>query len=412
MQDLRRSNVPPLDHTCFALPEKSVHQVARFVSRQGTVVWCETGSEARKVTREAVQEFFTSGALPEREPDVQALALFLLTNKLFGALAWLVVRSGASGLELADCELGNEGVEKVVEWAKVMPCKVTLDLSNNGIDAAGAALLAEALEADAITHLRLDGNPLGGEGVQFVCAALRRNASLQSLSLAAVNAGSLGMQAIADVLGCHPSLSVLNLNVNAFDDDSAARFAAAIGHNRILTDLFMSHVDASDAGLSIVAGALKTNTALERISLSIKTRDGLPAAVAETLCQALIVNRTLTCLHLPERGVTAAAANRLAAGIAQNTTLRFFLSSFAYSPEARAALRQIEDKLRANKLIEAAGDALSDLSQLPESTVPVPSEVGRSIAAFVSQVAADEGRRVAVRSIVEAGPFGLQIPFA
>lgn len=412
MQDLQNSNVPPLDHTSFALPEKSVHQVKSFVSPSGSIIRCETDADARKVSRETVQDYFLSGILPEEPLEVQALSIFLLTNKLYGALAWLLVRTDTRELGLADCELGNEVAGKVAEWVKVIPFKVRLDLADNGIDAAGAALLAEAIEADTVTHLDLGGNPLGAKGVELVCAALLRNAGMQSLSLAGVNAGSLGIQAIAKVLDSHPSLCVLNLNGNAFDDEAAARFAAAVGRNTILTDLFTDYVEATDSALCSIAGALMTNTKLDRISLSRTKPDDLPVRVAESLCQALIVNQTLTCLQLQAASVTDDAANRLANGIAQNSTLRFFFSRFNYIPGAVAAQRRIDDKLRANALMEAAGNALSDLSQRPEWAMPIPPELGRSIAAFVGQVARDESRHEAVRSIVEAGPLGLQIPFA
>ena len=153
------------------------------------------------------------GRWSKRESDVRALAIFLLTNKLFGALAWLVVRTDAKVLELDDCELGNEGAAKVAEWAKTIPFKVNISLSNSGIDAKGSAQLADALEADSIVHLDLSQNQFGHEGVELICAALKRNASLRSLGLAAVNAGSLGIQAIASVLDCHPSLSDLNRSI-------------------------------------------------------------------------------------------------------------------------------------------------------------------------------------------------------
>lgn len=76
------------------------------------------------------------------------------------------------------------------------------------------------------------------------------------------------------------------------------------------------------------------------------------------------------------------------------------------SSETAAVNRRIQDKVKANALIEAAGNALSDMSRRPEWTVPVPDEVGQSIAAFVAQVAADHGRKSAMKSIVEAGPLG------
>lgn len=407
---LLQANRPPFDHACYELPEKSILQQIQFVTESGTTIRLETASEARMVTREAVQDFLNDGRWSKRQSDVQALALFLLANKLFGALAWLVVQTDANVLKLDGCELGNEGAANLGEWAKTIPFKVNINLSDNGIDAKGAAQLADALEANSIVHLDLSQNQLGDEGVELICMGLKQNASLRSLNLAAVDTGNLGIQAIASVLDCHPSLTELNLNVNAFDDEAAAIFSAALGRNKILTNLFMSYVEASDAGLCIVAGALKINTALDRITLSKKTPNDLPDALAEILAQALIVNHTLTTLHLDAASVTAAAANRLAAGIAQNTTLRCFSSQFKYIFEAAAALRQIEDKLKANAAIETAGNALSDLSQRPEWTVPIPPEVGQSIAAFVAQVGADGERRAAMLTIMEAGPLGLTNP--
>jgi hypothetical protein len=324
------------------------------------------------------------------------------------------VQSNTSGLELANCELGNVGAGNLLEWVKAIPFKVKLDLSDNGIDSEGAALLAEALEANTIMNLDLSGNPLGAKGVALVCAALERDSSLQSFSIAGVDASSLGIQAIARVLDSHPSLSVLNLSVNAFDDDAAASFAAALGRNTILTDLFMSYIEASDAGLSILAGALKTKTALDRFSISGRSSAGssvLPVALVEALGQALVVNKTLTCFHSSAEQVTAAIANKLATAIAQNTTLRSFSTHLMNTPETSAARRQIEDKLRANLLIKAAGNALADLSRRPEWPVAFPDEVGQSIAGFVAQVAVDENRKAAMKYVIQAGPLGLCIPF-
>ena len=89
-----------------------------------------------------------------------------------------------------------------------------------------------------------------------------------------------------------------------------------------------------------------------------------------------------------------------------------FSGRFNPVSESAGVQRQIDDTLEAHGLIEAAGNALSDLSQRPEWAVPIPPEVGQSIAAFVAQVATGEGRLTAMRSIVQAGPLGLQIPFA
>ena len=421
---LRNSNRPPFDHADYTLPLKSAMDNGRLAEIDAYIKFIRTSDlyemapdvtpmiheqhrQSLMVTRESVLAFMHDGLFPQEHFEFQALALFLLTNKLFDALAWLVIHSSTDTLGLDRCNLGNEGVKRVAEWARTISFKVSLDLSNNEIDAVGAGLLAEALEADTIVELNLGLNPLGDEGVQLVCTGLSRNSSMQSLLLCGVGAVGAAIQAIAGVLDTHPSLSRLNLGSNAFDDAAAAVLAAALGRNKLLKSLSMRNSVASDAGLSQLVGALKTNTALKsmRVSLSESRHRHLPVAVAE----ALAINQTLTSLEVFFGVITDEAAKGLVAAVAKNTALRTFkcrLAPYGQTKKNAAAVKQIKDKVRANALIEAAGNALADLSQQPEWTVPVPSEVGQSIAAFVAQVAADERRLEAMRSIGQAGPLG------
>jgi hypothetical protein len=209
------------------------------------------------------------------------------------------------------------------------------------------------------------------------------------------------------VLDSHPGLGRVNLDSNAFDDAAAAALAAALAHNRTLASLSINHADASDAGLSLIVGALKTNTALEslRISLGAPEHGRLPVALAE----ALTVNRTLGALHVFLGLITNEAARGLVAAVARNTALRTFkcrLGAYGHTEENAAAVKQIRDKVRANASIEDAGNALADLSQRPEWTVPIPPEVGQSIAALVAQVGADRRRQQMMLAIVEAGTLG------
>lgn len=406
LQDLQNTPLPPLDHAFYELPSKSIQERRQSVAGQGRIVWPEHEADVRMVGG-----FLFDGVLTSRPMDLDTLAIFLLTNKLFNALAWLVVQSRSYELNLKGCELGSGRAGMVAEWAQDLSFEVRINLAKTGIDAQGAVLLAEALESNTISHLDLDGNPLGGDGVQALCEGLLRNSSLRSLSLAGVKAGNLGLQAIAGVLDTHPSLSSLNLDGNSFDDQAAARFAATLGHNKRLTSLFMEYIQASDASLCIVAGALGTNTKLERFSFSTKDADELSVALADAVAGALVVNRTLTCLSMITANISTAAGNRLLAAIEINTTLRCFSGRFNPFTESVGVRRQIEGTLEAHKLIEAAGNALSDLSQRPEWAVPIPPEVGQSIAALVAQVATEQGKLTAMRSIVQAGPLGLQIPF-
>lgn len=431
VQQLQYVSRPPIDHAHYALPVKSVADIGRFAELDARIEFLrmsdspgpgenivsmvrEQHCRSLMVTREVVQDFLTDGLCPLEQSESKALALFLLTNKLFSALAWLVVRSNTATLDLQRCNLGNEGVRQVGEWASTVPFKVALDLSNNGIDAGGALLLAEALEANTIAHLDLGLNPLGDEGVQLLCVGLSRNSSVESLLLYHVGAAGPGMKAIAGVLDTHPSLSSLNLNSNAFDDAAAAIFAAALGHNKRLTSLSVRHAVASDAGLSMLVGALKTNTALKAMRVCLDESELLQLQLPVALAEALTVNQTLTVLEVFFGVIANEAAQGLVDAVARNTTLRTFdchLAAYGLTKENAAALKQMKEKVEANSLIEAAGNALSDLSRRPEWTVQVPDEVGQCIAAFVAQVGGDQNRKETMGAIIEAGPLGLPNPY-
>ena len=421
LEQLRNASRPPIDHVPYTLPLKSAADEGRFVELDARIDFLrnhgtygpgedivlmvrEQHRRSLMVTREVVQDFLNDGTCPLDRSVLKALALFLLTNRLFGALTWLVAQSGNDTLDLHRCNLGNDGAHTIAEWARSLPFEVRLVLSHNGLDAAGARPLAEALAADTIVALDLGLNPLGDEGVKLLCTGLARNSSVRSLCLSHVGAAGAAMEEIAGILGTHQSLALLNLDGISYDDAAAAVFATALAWNRTLRSLSIHHAEASDAGIATLVGALRTNTALRvmRVSLCEPEHVLLPVALAEVLA----VNQTLSYLEVFFGTITNAAAEGLNAAVARNTALRTFkcrLSLYGLTKENAAAVKRIKDKVKANALIEAAGNAVTVLSQRPEFTVPVPSEVGRIIAAFAAQVAEDERRSVAMQAIGEAG---------
>ena len=363
--------------------------------------------ESLKLTREALLAFMNDGVCPQEQREFQALAIFLVKNKLPDALSWLIVQTGAKTLDLDHCDLGNEEIGMIADWAKAIPFQIRLDLVLNRIDGAGAALLADALPADTITHIDLGNNALQDHGVAALCAGLGRNTSLRSLSLYYTGITNPGIEALSGVLDAHPALANLVVDGNGFDDQGAASLATALGSNKTLSRLSVRFSKLSDTGLAYVAGALTSNTSMKTLQLSGKDERcvHLPHALAE----ALAANRTLTHLFVFASSMPDGALHRLAAAVAVNTTLREFelaIIPHNLSAENAAVVSQISEKVQANALIADAGQALSDLSQLPEWGVPVPPEVGHQIAAYAAQVAEDERRSAALNSMVGAGPLG------
>lgn len=425
LQQLRNLRTPPTDHPDFAFPTLcAADKNARTAALDSRIEFLRTSwgpgadddgmaahhehhVESLKVTREAVLAFMNDGICPQERREFQALAIFLVKNKLPDALSWLIVQTGAETLDLDHCDLGNEEVGMIADWAKAIPFQIRLDLASNRIDGAGAALLADAFPANTITHINLGNNALQDHGVQALCAGLGRNTSLQSLVLYHAVMENPGIEALAGVLDTHPALAILVVDGNLFDDRGAATLATALCRNKTLSRLSVRFSQLSDTGLAYLAGALTTNTSLQSLKLSGKDEGcvHLPYALAD----ALAANQTLTSLLVFAGSMPGAAINRLAAAVAINTTLRDFdlaLASYNLSQENAAVASQISEKVRANALIANAGLALSELSQLPEWGVPIPPEVGHQIAAYAAQVAEGERRSAAMNAMAGAGPLG------
>ena len=430
LQQLRSLRIPPSNHPDFEIPSLCATDKNARLAELDTLLdflWTYRGQgadddEAKaghehtvlslKVTREAVLAFMNDGLCPHEPKEFQALALFLVKNKLPDALSWLVVQAGAGMLDLQNCDLDVQEMGMLADWARNIPFQIGLDLSGNHIDSDGAALLADALPANTITYLELGDNPLTDKGVQALGMALRGNTSLQSLVLNHTGLQNPGIEVLASVLDTHPALAVLVLDGNPFDDQGAASLASSLGNNKTLSELTIRFSQLSDIGLTYLADALTINAGLKSLKLSGKFGEEyvhLPRALAG----ALLVNQTLTHLLVFADSMPEAATRRLAAAVAVNTTLRDFelaLGAHGLSEANAAMASQISEKVRANALFQKAGLALSELSQLPEWSVPIPVEIGHQIAAFAAQVAVDDRRRETLQAMTEAGPLGAARP--
>ena len=105
-------------------------------------------------------------------------------------------------------------------------------LYNTGVDAAGAALLANALLINStLQELRIDSNPLIGDaGAAALASMLRANATLRLLDLDECNVTVAGGEQLADALACNTSLTTLRLSgdpVNGLPPFCAIRSALA-----------------------------------------------------------------------------------------------------------------------------------------------------------------------------------------
>jgi len=116
--------------------------------------------------------------------------------------------------------LGDEGAAALADGLRWNGCLDVLSLTYCGIGCYGAGALAQDVVANeycTLTELNLKGNELGPEGVAAIADSLKVNTSLQTLNLAdcGMSNSAISRDAMREALWGHPTLTALDLNLNA-----------------------------------------------------------------------------------------------------------------------------------------------------------------------------------------------------
>ncbi|MEU0443277.1 ribonuclease inhibitor [Streptomyces sp. NPDC006186] len=138
-----------------------------------------------------------------------------------------------TGVWLKRNPLGSAGGRAAAELIESARTLRTLDLVQTGLDAAGAAVLADALLAAAdngrrVARLFVGGNPLGGPGAHALGAVIAAGA-LDELYVSAASLGDAGALRLAEALERAPygRLSRLSAASNGIGPAAAARLVTA-----------------------------------------------------------------------------------------------------------------------------------------------------------------------------------------
>ncbi|KAJ1637484.1 hypothetical protein T492DRAFT_859893 [Pavlovales sp. CCMP2436] len=133
---------------------------------------------------------------------------------------------------LSNCWLTERGARALVAVAESKPNQIRslcgiaadatyADLSDRGLDAADAVLLAFELRVNAtLTKLDLGCNKIGDVGAQHIAEALKVNATLTNLDLLYNGIGVVGMQHIAAAIKVNSTVTQLDIRNNDLADSS------------------------------------------------------------------------------------------------------------------------------------------------------------------------------------------------
>ncbi|GET90578.1 ribonuclease inhibitor-like protein [Leishmania tarentolae] len=231
-----------------------------------------------------------------------------------------------------------------------------LDLSGNRLRDEGARFIAQLIKRNrTLVHIDVASNDIGHVGGVVIARALLENNTVVSLDIGAragVNGnhiGTLGAEAIGEVLRCNEVLSRLNVSSNGLGAAGVAFIASALEHNCALTRLNLSSNNLDLEGARVLASALEgsrvTHWELQRNHLDDKggacflnaleaaIRDGhdvveyldldenaLGARSAESVGRVLSVSAALTTFRLCGNPL-GAGMKGISAGLNENHSL-------------------------------------------------------------------------------------------
>ena len=221
-------------------------------------------------------------------------------------------------LRLRECKLNDEDA---IPLARVLPsCAFldTLDLGQNHLRQAAVMQLAESLPRTNLKRLSLDGNGLSTYAVGKLAAVLP-DSQLEELNLTACRFttgadGLVGIRVVADAL-TKPStrLKVLHLAENTLAMDAASfAVADALARNTSLRLLVLTSCAVSPNGAQRLAAALRVNSTLRELRFNgNNVTDVGASAIANALSEN--ANSRLAVLRLDGGNLGDQAAVALAA---------------------------------------------------------------------------------------------------
>ena len=257
------------------------------------------------------------------------------------------VNKTLTNLDLSGNFISNAGASCIAEAIKMNKTLTNLDLSYNGISDAGATLIAEAIKVNkTLTNLYLSGSLISDAGATCIAEAIKVNKTLTNLYLSGNCISAAGATCIAEAIKVNKTLTNLDLSGNVISDAGATCIAEAIKVNKTLTNLYLSGNGISDAGAICIAEAIKVNKTLTNLDLS---GNGISDAGATCIAEAIRVNKTLTNLYSSFNGISAAGATCIAEAIKVNKTLTNL--DLSYNGISAAGATCIAEAIKVNKTL-------------------------------------------------------------
>ena len=227
---------------------------------------------------------------------------------------------------------GPIGAEALCGVLKENHSLTHLCLGHNNLTNIEAEALTQGLLSNSVlVYLNLSMNNIGNQGIVALSKALKSNRMLSYLDISYQRVksefqGDEGAKALADALRSNNSLTHLDFRANPFTDSAAAELGEALQLNSSLTNLYLRN-DYFSSALFGNAAATAFSMALQSPPTKLTRLDlhstSISSSCAETLAEALRINRTLERLDLSYNKIECSGAIALAQALKSNQALRY-----------------------------------------------------------------------------------------
>lgn len=199
------------------------------------------------------------------------------------------------------CDLRSEGMQRLAELFGASSRIRALDLRGNNLCAEGCKVLGAALRENAsVETLHLEENEIGSLGAAYVCHVLFGReggaaAALRNIFLDSNYIGDNGALAAATTLEKCEGLVQLSLRDNGIHAKCGSKIAAAVMKSESLTYLDLESNFLTDEGALQFAQVIEKNAKLKYLNLA---NNGIREVGGEKIGQSLMRNNCLISLDL------------------------------------------------------------------------------------------------------------------
>ncbi|OQR91973.1 hypothetical protein THRCLA_22417 [Thraustotheca clavata] len=189
----------------------------------------------------------------------------------------------ASGLHLRfyKVRLDDMAFERIVQTIKTNPKIKSLSLCDLGCGPKLAVLIANVLEINTtLTSVDLSGNEIGTHGSKCLAAAIRRNKTLQKLSLQRCGLSTDCIAEWAELMkrGKHHTFHTFDLSHNEICDDGALLFAKTLANADVTLQgwkIKLTKNKFTDVGIKALADLMENNQSIVQLDVATSRSFGL-----------------------------------------------------------------------------------------------------------------------------------------